>query len=83
MSHHYRVLTTEDITRLRLERVAALEADICRAELQLEDAESEREAQQVAQDVMGLQRRLEPHYAALGLMRTDDGAAPVEGDPAA
>lgn len=67
MTHTYQVLTSQQRGQLRLERARALEADICRAELQFEDAQSDAERESLATEIQLLRQRLEPHLVALGL----------------
>lgn len=73
--YDYRVLTDVNRSALRMERVRALEAEIYRAELQLEDALTDPERESVCADIAVIRRRLEPHYAALGLL---DMPAPAD-----
>lgn len=68
MNYDYKILTTEDRSRLRIERVRALEAEIYRAELALEDALSNAEREAIMADIQVIHRRLEPHYAKMGLV---------------
>jgi hypothetical protein len=68
VSHTYQVLTEQQRVQLRLERARALEADICRAELQAEDAQSDAERDSLASEIELLRRRLEPHLVAMGLL---------------
>lgn len=68
MSYDYKILTPEDRSRLRIERVRALEAEIYRAELALEDALSSAERDAIMADIQVIHRRLEPHYARMGLV---------------
>lgn len=67
----YRLLTGQDQQRLRLERIALIEADLYRAQLQLEDALSSEEKAGVLADIRAFQTRLQPHYQALGMMVID------------
>lgn len=64
----YRLLTPSDQQRIRVERIRLIEADLYRAELQLEEALSEQEKAGVIADIRALQSRLEPHYQSLGLI---------------
>jgi hypothetical protein len=89
VSHTYQVLTGQQRSQLRLERARALEADICRAELQLEDAQSDAERESLATEIELLRRRLEPHLVAMGLLvshvgggsgDTHEGAGRAAGD---
>lgn len=75
MIFEYQVLNTVDRSKLRLERVRSLEADLCRIELALEDALSTAERDELYRDAEIIRRRLEPHYARMGL------AVPEEKSP--
>jgi hypothetical protein len=74
----YHLLTARHADELRRERVLALESDLYRTELALQDALSERERSTIAQDADALVRRLVVHYRALGLTDTptSDHSAP-------
>jgi len=63
----YQMLTPEDMERIRRERTMLIEADLYRAHLQLEDAQSDVERKAVFADIIALRNRLQPHYRALGL----------------
>jgi len=80
VSYDYRVLTDADRGRLRMERVRALEAEICRAELALDDALSDAERDSIYADIEVIRQRLIPHYVALGL---DTGGAAADAEEGA
>lgn len=79
MTFEYHVLTPGDRTRLRLERVHALESDLCRIELGLEDALSLAERNDLDRDAAIIRQRLAPHYAKMGLTGPPGEAAGQEG----
>lgn len=66
--HHYRVLTRQEMSQLRMERVRALEADRYRAELNLVDALSTTEADSILADITSIDHRLRPHYEHLAAL---------------
>lgn len=68
MIFEYQLLNTDDRGRLRLERIRALELDLCRIELALEDALSTAEQDSLHQDAEIIRQRLRPHYAKMGLI---------------
>jgi hypothetical protein len=76
MSHTYQVLTAQQRGQLRLERARALEADIYRAELQFEDAQSDAERESLAMEIEQLRRRLKPHLVAMGLLVPEGEGGP-------
>jgi len=61
----YRMLTLERQRQLRQERVALLEADLFRAEMQLAEAQSGEERAAVQADISAFSARLRVHYAVL------------------
>jgi hypothetical protein len=67
----YRLLTTIDQQKLRLERIRLIEADLYRASLQFEEALSDEERRNVQQEIDALLARLKPHYQTLGLITND------------
>jgi hypothetical protein len=73
INHDYVVLSEQDRSILRLERVRALEADLCRAELNYEDALSNAERESVAGDIQAFQKRLEVHYRVLKIAEEGKG----------
>jgi hypothetical protein len=73
INHDYVVLSEQDRSILRLERVRALEADLCRAELNYEDALSNAERESVAGDIQAFQKRLEVHYRVLKIAEEGNG----------
>lgn len=74
--HEYVILSEEERSILRVERVKALEADLCRAELNYEDALSDAERDAVAEDIQAFERRLETHYRVLGMGREENEGSP-------
>lgn len=70
----YRILSDEDKSILRMERVKALEADLYRAQLAYEDALSTAERDSLAIEMEAFSRRLEVHYKALGLKEEEVSA---------
>jgi hypothetical protein len=90
MTFEYQTLSIEDRSRLRLERIRALEGDLCRIELALEDALSDAERDDLYRDAEVIHRRLRPHYAKMGLIDSaedrggpDDPGVSGDGLPAA
>jgi hypothetical protein len=69
--HDYRVLSPQDRSILRLERVRALEIDLYRAELNVEDALSSAEKESVLGDIQAFRARLQVHYRVLGMEKGD------------
>jgi hypothetical protein len=65
--HDYRVLSPENRSILRLERVRALEIDLYRAELNMEDALSSAEKESILGDIQAFKARLQVHYRILGI----------------
>lgn len=78
VNDEYRVLTVEDQSRLRMERVRALEADRYRAELAMEDALSSAELESYIRDIKVINQRLAPHYAKLGLLEAGEPSGESE-----
>jgi hypothetical protein len=74
--HIYMILSEQDRSILRMERVRALEADLCRAELNYEDALSTEERTSVAGDIQAFQARLKVHYRVLGITEEAEGDSP-------
>jgi hypothetical protein len=84
MIFEYQVLNAVDRSKLRLERVRSLEADLCRIELALEDALSTAERDGLYRDAEIIRQRLEPHYAKMGLLTgspVQEGAGDAAGVP--
>jgi hypothetical protein len=67
----YRELTGEHQLALRRERVAFLEADLFRAEMQLEEAQSDDERSAVRADIEAFRSRLSVHYNKLSSASTE------------
>lgn len=65
MKHDYQLLSTQDKSALRTERVRALELDLFRAELAFEDALSEAEKESIIRDMAAIKARLIVHYEVL------------------
>lgn len=63
----FQMLTPEDMSILRQQRIRLIEADLYRAHLQYEEALSDAEREGVQRDIFALRKRLLPHYEALGL----------------
>lgn len=76
----YRILTEENQRDLRVERIHLIETDLFRARLQLEEALSEVERQNVLREISALQARLRPHYAALGLSAPEESTMKDQND---
>jgi hypothetical protein len=72
IQHDYVILSEQDRSILRVERVRALEADLCRAELNYEDALSDVERDSVAGDIQAFRARLEIHYRVLRIAEGGD-----------
>lgn len=70
----YQILTAVDTQRIRRERIFLIESDLCRARLQLEEAQSAEERQAVLGDISALCARLQPHYQALGMIQPAEEA---------
>jgi hypothetical protein len=67
VSHTYLVLSDEDKTALRMQRLRGLEADLFRHELELEEAADNAVRESVALGIADLQRRIAIHRVALHL----------------
>jgi len=67
IEHDYLILSEQDRSMLRMERVKALEADLCRAVLNYEDALSASERDSLIGDIQAFRARLEVHYRVLNL----------------
>lgn len=72
IQHDYVILSPQDRSILRLERTRALEADLCRAELNYEDALSDAERESIVGDIQAFRSRLEVHYRVLRVAEKDD-----------
>lgn len=72
----YQLLRGEDENALRRERLANLETDHCRASLQWEESASDEERTALRKQQHELERRMNIHLRALGLL-----TPPIESTP--